>query len=86
MQLTDSGGDLRRVGQAARDRGLGDVLERARVQELRGWSVEAAEAYELQSTPLGRKVTKEEVASVIAHVMFGPKAQTGEIIAVNGGR
>lgn len=58
----------------------------SRVLELRGWTQERAEAYEVGSTPLGRKVTKEEVASVIAHVMFGPKAQTGEIVAVNGGR
>lgn len=57
-----------------------------RVLELRGWSVEAAEAYELQSTPLGRKVTKQEVAEVIEQVLFGPAAQTGEIVAVNGGR
>jgi len=57
-----------------------------RVLQLRGWTVEAAEAYEVASTPLGRKVTKEEVAQVIEQVLFGPKAQTGEIIAVNGGR
>lgn len=56
------------------------------VLKLRGWTVEAAEAYELQSTPLGRKVTKEEVAQVVEQVLFGPAAQTGEIIAVNGGR
>lgn len=58
----------------------------SRVLQLRGWSVEAAEAYELQSTPLGRKVTKLEVAEVVAGVLFGPKAQTGEVVAVNGGR
>jgi NAD(P)-dependent dehydrogenase (short-subunit alcohol dehydrogenase family) len=58
----------------------------ARVLDLRGWTVEAAEAYELQSTPLGRKVTATEVAQVIEHTLNGPKAQTGEIIAVNGGR
>lgn len=57
-----------------------------RVLELRGWTVEAAEAYEVASTPLGRKVTKLEVAEVVAATLFGPKAQTGEIIAVNGGR
>lgn len=56
------------------------------VLALRGWTVEAAEAYELQSTPLGRKATKEEVAQVIEAVLLGPAAQTGEIIAVNGGR
>lgn len=58
----------------------------SRVLELRGWTPEQAEAYELASTPLGRKVTKDEVADVIEQVMFGPAAQTGEIIAVNGGR
>jgi NAD(P)-dependent dehydrogenase (short-subunit alcohol dehydrogenase family) len=57
-----------------------------RVLDLRGWTVEAAEAYEVASTPLGRKVTKLEVAEVVAATLFGPKAQTGEIIAVNGGR
>lgn len=67
------------------DTPMTDYVDR-RVLELRGWSVEAAEAYEVASTPLGRKVTKEEVADVICQVMFGPKAQTGEIIAVNGGR
>jgi NAD(P)-dependent dehydrogenase (short-subunit alcohol dehydrogenase family) len=56
------------------------------VLRLRGWTVEASEQYELGSTPLGRKVTKEEVAQVIEQVLLGPAAQTGEIIAVNGGR
>ncbi len=57
-----------------------------RVLELRGWTPEFAEQYEVGSTPLGRKVTKEEVAAVIEAVLLGPAAQTGEIIAVNGGR
>jgi NAD(P)-dependent dehydrogenase (short-subunit alcohol dehydrogenase family) len=57
-----------------------------RVPEVRGWSVEAAETKELGSTPLGRKITKREVAEVIFAVLNGPAAQTGEIVAVNGGR
>lgn len=57
-----------------------------RVLQLRGWSAQQAEDYELSSTPLGRKVTKQEVAEVISQVLLGPAAQTGEIIAVNGGR
>lgn len=57
-----------------------------RVMELRGWTEEFAEGYERQSTPLGRKVTKDEVALVIEQVLLGPAAQTGEIVAVNGGR
>lgn len=57
-----------------------------RVLDLRGWTAEYAEAYEQSSSALGRKVEAEEVAEVIADVLFGPKAMTGEIIAVNGGR
>lgn len=57
-----------------------------RVLEIRGWTKEFAEQYERQSTPLGRKITKQEVAEVISQVLFGPAAQTGEIVAVNGGR
>lgn len=56
------------------------------VPELRGWSPEQAEAYEISSSPLGRKISRWEVADVIAQVLLGPAAQTGEIIAVNGGR
>jgi hypothetical protein len=58
----------------------------ARVKEVRGWSEEQASEYERQSSPIGRMVTKVEVAEVILNVLNGPKAQTGEIIAVNGGR
>lgn len=57
-----------------------------RVLELRGWTEERAEEYELSSSPLGRKVTKLEVAEVVSSVLFGPSAMTGEVVAVNGGR
>ncbi len=57
-----------------------------RVLELRGWSEEQAEAYEISSNPMGRKVHKTEVAEVVRSVLLGPPAMTGEIIAVNGGR
>lgn len=56
------------------------------VLQLRGWTEAEAEDYERKSTPLGRKVTVDEVAEVIEAVLFGPAAQTGEIVAVNGGR
>jgi NAD(P)-dependent dehydrogenase (short-subunit alcohol dehydrogenase family) len=56
------------------------------VLKLRRWTQEHADAYEKASSPLGRPVTKSEVAEVILYVLNGPKAQTGEIIAVNGGR
>ena len=67
------------------DTPMTEYVDRA-VLKLRGWTVEAAEAYEIASTPLGRKVTKDEFARVVEQVLFGPAAQTGEIIAVNGGR
>ena len=57
-----------------------------RVMEVRDWTKTHAEKYEMDSTPIGRKVTKDEVAEVVLDVLFGPKALTGEIIAVNGGR
>lgn len=57
-----------------------------RVLQLREWSPESAENYERQSSPIGRKVTRDEVAEVIEAVLMGPAAQTGEIVAVNGGR
>lgn len=57
-----------------------------RVLELRGWSEEEASAYERQSSPLSRMVTKAEVAEVVFSILNGPQAQTGEIVAVNGGR
>lgn len=56
------------------------------IPQIRGWSPEFAEEYERNSSPLGRAVTKGEVAEVVASVLYGPDAQTGEIIAVNGGR
>jgi len=57
-----------------------------RVLELREWTHIEAEDYERKSTPIGRKVSRDEVAQVIEQVLLGPAAQTGEIIAVNGGR
>lgn len=57
-----------------------------RVLELRGWTEEYADKYELASSPIGRPVTKAEVAEVTLSVLFGPAAQTGQVIAVNGGR
>lgn len=57
-----------------------------RVLELREWSNEYAEQYERNSSALGRPVTKAEVAEVVLAVLFGPAAQTGQVIAVNGGR
>lgn len=56
------------------------------VPGLRGWTKEYAYEYELGSSPLGRFLTKREVAWVILDVLFGPGALTGSDIVINGGR
>lgn len=56
------------------------------VLQLRGWTKEFANAYEQSSSAIKRAVTKEEVAEVVISTLFGPAAQTGQVIAVNGGR
>lgn len=53
---------------------------------LRGWTPEHAEEYERSSSALKRAVVKDEVAEVVIATLFGPPAQTGQIVAVNGGR
>lgn len=58
-----------------------------RVPQIRGWSPEQAEAYELSSSPIGRKLTREEVAEVACEVLLSPAlGWTGDIVTVNGGR
>jgi NAD(P)-dependent dehydrogenase (short-subunit alcohol dehydrogenase family) len=58
----------------------------ARVQEIRGWTPEYADAYERASSALGRPATPDEVAQVICDVLFGSMALNGSIVEVNGGR
>ena len=58
-----------------------------RVLQLRGWTRERAEAYELASSKLKRKLTTAEVASVACDVLLSDSmAWTGDIVTVNGGR
>lgn len=56
------------------------------IPEFRGWTKEAALAYEKQNTPTGRRATMEEVAETIAWVLFGPEQMTGAVIDITGGR
>lgn len=59
----------------------------ATVPELRGWTAEAAAAYERASSATQRAATTEEVASVICDVLLNESRNfTGAIIPVNGGR
>lgn len=58
-----------------------------RVLQIRGWTPEYAEEYELKSSPIGRPVTVDEIASVACEVLLSPVlAWTGDIVTVNGGR
>lgn len=67
------------------DTGMTEYVDRT-VPALRGWTEEYAAEYERASSPLGRPVTKSEVAKVVLSVLFGAVALNGAIIPVNGGR
>jgi NAD(P)-dependent dehydrogenase (short-subunit alcohol dehydrogenase family) len=56
------------------------------VERIRGWSVHEQQLKTFESVPIGRYVNPNEVCVVIQHVLDGPIAQTGSIVAVNGGR
>lgn len=67
------------------DTGMTNYVD-ARVTEIRGWTQEYADAYERASSAIGRPARPEEVAQVVADVLFGPMALNGTIVEVNGGR
>lgn len=58
-----------------------------RVLELRDWNRAEAEAYERSSSAIGRPLTTDEVAAVVADVLLSESmGWTGDIVSVNGGR
>jgi NAD(P)-dependent dehydrogenase (short-subunit alcohol dehydrogenase family) len=58
-----------------------------RVLQLRKWSSGYAEAYELASSPIGRKLWPAEIAAAACDILLSDAvAWTGDIITVNGGR
>ena len=58
----------------------------ATVPGFRGWDPEKAAAYEASLLPMGRRITKVEVAQVVRDVLFGPAYQTGTIVDITGGK
>lgn len=56
------------------------------VPGLRGWTEEEAQAYERSLIPMGRRVTKEEVSSLVLSTLSGPEFMTGSIIDITGGK
>lgn len=58
----------------------------ATVPGFRGWTPKQAAEYEKSMLPLGRRVTREEVAGVVANILVGPEYMTGSIVDITGGK
>lgn len=56
------------------------------VPNLRGWTLEEAQAYERSMIPMGRRALKTEVAEAAIWATRGPEFMTGSIIDVAGGK
>lgn len=56
------------------------------VPGFRGWSAEEARKYEASGNPLGRRVTRQEVAELALLTLLGPVAMTGTNTKINGGK
>ena len=55
------------------------------VPGFRSWTPEEASAYEKSNRgPLGRRITKDEVAETLVFALMGPAALNGSIITING--
>jgi NAD(P)-dependent dehydrogenase (short-subunit alcohol dehydrogenase family) len=86
-ELTSAGWSINTVSPGA----VADTPMTASVEEqvmkVRGWTRQQAREYENDSgSPLGRKVTKLEVAETIVSVLEMPQAVSGQDFVVNGGR
>lgn len=67
------------------DTPMTDYIDEA-VPLFRGWDPVKAAEYEKSNIPIGRRVTKDEVASTIMFALNGPDALTGSIIEITGGK
>jgi NAD(P)-dependent dehydrogenase (short-subunit alcohol dehydrogenase family) len=56
------------------------------VPKFRGWTPQHAHFYEKASIPMGRRVTKDEVAATMLFALTGPESLTGSIIDITGGK
>lgn len=66
--------------------GTGMTRELAReIPNFRGWTEDQAREYE-GVPPIGRRVTKHEVAETLWFALTGPQALNGSIITINGGK
>lgn len=67
------------------DTPISDYID-ATVPDFRGWPAQKAAAYEASLLPMGRRITKDEVAITTLDVLFGPDYLTGSIIEITGGK
>lgn len=66
--------------------GTGMTRENAeKIPAFRGWTEDQAREYE-GVPPIGRRVTKREVAETLWFALTGPQALNGSIITINGGK
>lgn len=56
-----------------------------KIPGFRGWTADQAREYE-GTPPIGRRVTKHEVAETLWFALTGPQALNGSIITINGGK
>jgi hypothetical protein len=56
-----------------------------KIPAFRGWTEDQAREYE-GVPPIGRRVTKPEVAETLWFALTGPQALNGSIITINGGK
>lgn len=66
----------------------GTAMTEALAKEIpgfRGWTPDQAREYE-GAPPIGRRVTKREVAETVLFALTGPQALNGSIITINGGK
>ena len=58
------------------------------VPQFRNWSEEQIEEYanKVADIPIGRRLTKEEVADTLLFALEGPDGLTGSIIEITGGK
>lgn len=67
------------------DTPMTDYIDRT-VPGFRGWSPEQAAEYEASNIPLGRRLSKVEVADALLFALEGPDGLTGSIIEITGGK
>ena len=56
------------------------------VPVIRGWTPEQAREYEQSMIPMGRRLSKLEVAHTIRDVLLGPQGINGSVVEITGGK